>query len=479
MTVPSCVSCNKRFQLDEDAFVAWINFGPAGISKGGKEVWKKLNRAYRGKDKGLKKLMAKALSPTKVFDAGGKLLKDGFTVELDGKRIARVIEKIVQENEEKVTQRLKELNFDISKYRNVDILSAEQVYNALIEKAKFNDQAIFKHFREPNLRMAAGCQTLINATKELVGDLNGFYLKKEKAAELLRLNPPKNIMAVLGYGTDVEKMLASEDIFEIFCALRFAEDEHWLNDIFFKPYKDLKPDDFEEREIRVMVLPERWLGIGKEFLGAKLHHMSHLKELGIVFIIPTANHGAGEILYLFFMTLHYIYEVDWHSRLFKIYSREPDFAQKMISALRVEVGGLPLPDERKIAWRIVAKYLAKHNPNDPRLFEPHISPEAWHYTKTSRAIHRFSQRFPELGLDFWSGLDEVGECFPSDSEGETLISFDLYDCGIALLKQSSFESKYLYHQQEALWNKIFVEYMGEEAINKLMMENLDKGYVIL
>jgi len=60
-----------------------------------------------------------------------------------------------------------------------------------------------------------------------------------------------------------------------------------------------------------------------------------------------------------------------------------------------------------------------------------------------------------------------------------LISFDLFDNGISLLQQIGFESKYLYHQQEALWNKVFVEYMGEEALNKAMMDNLDKGYVVL
>lgn len=384
-----------------------------------------------------------------------------------------VIKKIVQKNGQKIQEKLKELELGAKP-------TAQQVYQALIDKVKSTDQALFEHFHQPDFSTEVGCRSLINVTKELTGDLSGFYLKESKAKELFKQNPPRQIMANLGYGDDIDKMLAKEDIFEIFCALRFAEDSRWLNDVFFKPYRDLKKEDFEERKIRVMVLPERWLEIGQKFLGKKLHHMSHLKELGIVFIIPVVRRLPGEVLYLFFMTLHYIYEVDWHSRLFKIYSQKENFAQKMIKALKVEVTGGPLPDEKRMSWRIVAKYLAKDDPNDPRLAEPHISPEAWHFTKTILAIQKFSQRFPNLGLDFWQSLDVAGEYFPSDhSKEETLISFDLFDNGISLLQQIGFKSKYLYHQQEALWNEVFIEYLGEEKLDKLMMENLDKGYFSL
>jgi hypothetical protein len=411
-----------------------------------------------------------------------KLLRTSEEVVLDlEKKMEKIsgrkgiVEKIVQDNDRQVERVLKEFGL-----ANQDKLIAERVYQALINKIKKDDQALFEHFSQPDFSTALGCRSLIDETKELTNHLKGFYLKEAKARELLKLNPPKKIMADLGYGDDIDKMLAQEDVFEIFCALRFVEDSLWLNDVFFKPYRDLTRDDFEQREIKVMVLPERWTGIGQKFLGKKLHHMSHLKELGIVFVIPVTKQAVGETLYLFFMTLHYTYETDWHSRLFEKYSREENFAQKMIQALKVEVTGQPLPDEKKISWRIVAKYLAKDDPNDPRLAEPHISPEAWHYTKAALAINKFARQFPEIGLTFWQGLDVVGDYFPvNNSKEENLISFDLFDNGISLLRQMGFESKYLYHQQEALWNEVFINYLGQEKLDKMMMENLDKGYVSL
>ncbi len=391
---------------------------------------------------------------------------------LTGKK--NVIQKIIEENNELIKQRLKQLGLK----RNS---TAEEVYSKLIEKVKANDRALFKHFREPEFNTVTGCRTLINATKELTDNLTGLYLTEKKAKQLLKLNPPKNIMSALGYGNDIERMLSQENIFEIFCALRFVEEERWLNDVFFKPYKDFKKEDFERREVKVLVLPKRWLGIGQKFLGKKLHHMSHLKELGVVFVIPAANHGIGETLYLFFMTLHYLYETNWHSELFEKYiNNYTNFAPKIVEALKVEVSSFPLPDEKHISWRVVPKYLAKKDSSDPRLFEPHISPEAFHYSEVSEAIARFSSRFPNLELGFWENLDWVGDYFNSEnSNGKTLISFDLYDNGISLLKESNFRSKYLYHQQEELWNKIFREYMGKEQLEKLMVKNFDKGYFSL
>ena len=389
-----------------------------------------------------------------------------------------IISEIVQNNDFKIRKKLIELGF--GKNKKPFNTKAENVYKALVEKAEKDDKILLKHFYKPDFSTTTGCRSLINTAKELAGSPIGFYLKEDTAKRLLRLNPPKKIMQSLGYGNDVDKMLEKEDLFEIFAALRFIEDSEWLNNTFFEPYKDLKKDDFEKREIKVMALSEKWGGIGKEFLGKKLHHMSHLKELGLVFIIPVGKQVKGEILYLFFMTLHYIFETDWHARLFESYSEDKKFADKMIGALKVGVTSDPLPNHHKMSWRIVPKYLAKKNPNDPRLAEPHISPEAWHYTKAAKVIQKFAKRFEISDLNFWNGLDTAGEYFPfNHSKKKILISFDLFDNGIALLQKAGFESKYLYHQQEALWNEIFIQYMGEDMLDKIMMENLDKGYVTL
>lgn len=380
-----------------------------------------------------------------------------------------VVEDLIEENEAQVKRALESLGLDRHK------VSAEQVRQVLLERVEDTDELLAEHFGVNRILSKKAYKKLIDKIKEIAGDLKGFYLRKAKAKELLLLNPPRRIMKSLGY-KKVEDMLAREDVFEIFCALRFVEEGKWLNDVFFKPYMDLTWSDFEERSIQAIVLPEKWKDIGEKFLGKKLHHMSHLKELGITFVIPIAQHMPGETLYLLFMILHYIFEIDWHSRLFKVYSQDEDFARKMIDALKVQTSRMPLPvGEKEISWRVVPQYLAKHNINDPRLFEPHISTEAWHYTQVAKVIRDFGHRYPQTGLDFWSGLGVVAEFFPA-AKAPRLVSFDMFDKGISLLSQAGFEPKYIYHQQEALWNHLFTLYMGEEVLDEMMMKHLTRGY---
>jgi len=58
-----------------------------------------------------------------------------------------------------------------------------------------------------------------------------------------------------------------------------------------------------------------------------------------------------------------------------------------------------------------------------------------------------------------------------------LVSFDLIDLLMSLVRVSG--SFYLYHQQEALWNKIFIEYMGRERMEELIAENIVSGFIQL
>ena len=40
-------------------------------------------------------------------------------------------------------------------------------------------------------------------------------------------------------------------------------------------------------------------------------------------------------------------------------------------------------------------------------------------------------------------------------------------------------TQFLYHHQEALWNKIFTEYLGRERMNQLVEEHIFDGFIVL
>ncbi|MEK7160965.1 MAG: hypothetical protein AAB724_02975, partial [Patescibacteria group bacterium] len=190
-----------------------------------------------------------------------------------------VADKIFQENQAIVTQKLAELNI------SPDESDAAKVEAAILQQAKITDVAFFKFLGEPDFAKQSSCSSLTDVLKKTAGVKRGFFLKEEKMRAFLVLNPPRNILAALDY-PNVEAMLAKEDIYEIFAALRFVENERWLNEVFFRPYNDLVVDSFEEKDVQIRVLAEKWGEIGAKFVGKKLHNVSHLKEVGLVFIIP-------------------------------------------------------------------------------------------------------------------------------------------------------------------------------------------------
>ena len=350
---------------------------------------------------------------------------------------------------------------------------AEDVYDRLLQKVKEMNAKLQEIFKQPRFDTEEGCRTVLNATYELAGGRKGFFLKREKAEELLYKNPPQNVMRELGC-KNVKELLGKEDLWAIFAALRFAEDMKWLNSVFFRPYEDVIPDDFEEREITAHVLEKKWTQIGKRYVGHKLHNVSHLKELGIIFVLPYEEHKEGETIQIFSLIMHYFHEVDFYARLFRNFAKGNNFGKDIISSLRGDVGGLPMADHEQVPWRIVQRYLAKDDANDARLFEPHVNPEAMHWRKAEQDLVKFGEQHEEIDLEFWNKLWSVAGFFSKE-----LVSFDLEDNAMMLAHRAEGKAIALsYHQQEALWNRLFASYVGgPDKLEEYFVRNMDKGVV--
>lgn len=393
-----------------------------------------------------------------------------------------ILERIVADNDFKVKQIL-----NLLKLNNTE--SIDIIYNKLIEKLKDDDKDLFEILGRPECTNHDNCGPLILKTKELSNVKKGLFLKREKACELLCFFPPNNLLSGLGY-KNTEELLNKEDFREVYCALRFIESKEWMQNFLTNYYKRIKPSDFEEREIEVFILGGKWLKLAQKFIQKKYHNVSHLKELGIIFIIPLPIDTPGEILRVFTLLLHYLHEVNFYSKLFARYLREDNFVEKFISALRGDVLEEKLRDG--YFWRVVQRYLAKDNENDFRLIEPHINPEAIHWYKAENDLSKLDAQFPNLDFTFWRGLDFVGEFFKveknknhgiqhrkvRDGDGKALdlLSLNLIDNIMSLVKEKE-RVKYLYHHQEALWNEIFAGYLGHRNMEKLIIENFDKGYI--
>lgn len=383
--------------------------------------------------------------------------------------VGGVPEKIVKENNENMERILKKYNLEGK--------TSEEIFSSLIYRLKRSNRVIKEFFGEPTLSQPKSYERVIEEAKWLANKPKGFFLKKKKAKEMLRQTPPKNMIRAFGY-SGVGELLEKEDLFEVYSALRFIEPSAWMNNEFLPAYKELEPSDFTEREVKITILSKKWLRLAQDFVEKKYHNLSHLKEMGVVFVIPIEEQSEGAFLRLFALLLHYLHEIPFYSSIFRKYVEDDNFAEETIESLQ---GKVLEPDEyphKPTNWLIVQRYLAKIDKEDPRLFLPHVNPETLHWEKAEDAIADFAKKVPQVHLDIWRDLDWVGDFYPSSKEGEVLVSFDLVDNVMSLVKEEEL-IKYLYHQQEALWNKIFKEYVGAEKLEPAMVENFEKGYIEL
>src|SRR3989344_2340558 len=386
----------------------------------------------------------------------------------------RVLDDIVIGNEKLVDQTLLNLGLD----RNS---KAEDVYEALVERLVHIDQHLFELLGHPDLTKGpVACAKLCETALKIYPPPKGLFIKPEKVAELLEKYPPANMLNHFGY-SNTRDLVEKEGFAPVVSGLRFTHDEKWMHEFFDKAYLSLKPDDFEERSVKLIVLENKWLEAAEKFLEKKYHNVSHLKEYGVIFLIPLKLDSPGETMRMFTLMLHYLHEVPFYANLFRKFLNDTDFAAKFNSLLRGDVPRGPLPDSQKTVWRIIQRYLAKDDENDFRLFEPHVNPEAENWYQAEEDLGRLARMLVkeerELNLGYWTGLDHVGDFFKNKDGVDQLVSFDLIDLIMSLVKKS--EVKYLYHQEEALWNKIFIEYLGRDAMNRLVEEHIIDGFIEL
>lgn len=356
----------------------------------------------------------------------------------------------------------------------------ETVRAALISRLEHLDVQLFTMLGKPDLAAGvAACQQLCATVLKVYTPPKGMFMKRDHAVSLLEKYPPHNLLEHFGY-SNVRELLDREGFAPVMASLRFTQTEEWMHQYFEVGYQGLTPDHFEERDVELVILDAKWTQVAEKFLKKKYHNVSHLKEYGIIFVIPIKLDTPGETLRLFTLLLHYLHEVPFYSNLFRRFMGAEDFSGIFRSLLRGDVTTAPLPDSGRISWRVVQRYLAKDNSDDFRLFEPHVNPEADHWWRAEEDLGRLSRILGhepgELDLGWWTGLDFVGELFDDPALGHSeLVSFDLIDLLMSTVEQD--RVKYLYHQQEALWNKVFVEYMGRERLQDLIDEHIIDGLI--
>ena len=347
--------------------------------------------------------------------------------------------------------------------------TGKELYYALIEKVRKNDEHLIEVIGGQKNDTPKTLMPLMKMAAENV-KLNKkcWVLKKSVAKEFLKKTPPPTIMKLLGYKS-IDSLLKNENIFEIYGALRFAEGAEWLNN-FDSQYKTIKPSDFEQRDIEIIEMPaERWADITKDFIHKKRHNITHLKELGVILMLPiTVESLPGITITVMPLLFHYINEIRLYSSFFKLQQVKPDFAQIVIDTLIADPGDTAVMAGQKIHWRVIQRYFGKlEDEYHPEIFEPHVQPEDLHWRK---AEHILFELDPELG--WWRDLDYVAVMH----QGRP-VSLNLLDVAVSYSNQTPYNERAIYHFRESLWNEVFARYMGNKVLENQVLSQLDNNMI--
>lgn len=365
----------------------------------------------------------------------------------------------------KIRMKTKELGLD------PDDTTGRELYYALMNLIEKQEAHLVKQIGGTESSTPTELMPLMRAAWEAVDTAKSCWVIKHSVAKaMLKKTPPKAIMKHLGYRS-VDSMLKREKLGEIYGALRFAEDAAWLNR-FNEQYKKLKPSDFETRQIEIVEMPlERWGNLSEAFIHKKKHNITHLKELGVILMLPIDPDVKLRGITIFSLPLlfHYLCEIRLYSTFFKYKQMQPKFGELVAKTLNAGKADTAVMAGQTIHWRVIQQYFGRLEPDYyPEIFEPHVQPEDLHWRRAEELLFKVD---PEL--EFWRDLDYVGE-----THAGRPVPLNLLDMAANYVNDTPYKNRLIYHFRDSLWNEIFVRYMGQKNLEQQILEQLDNDVIM-
>ena len=347
--------------------------------------------------------------------------------------------------------------------------TGKEFYHALINRVHADNERITKLIGGTDSSdVRSLVPLLIEAANKVEFDRRVFVIKHEKAKELLRQMPPKQLMAKLGYET-VDDMFNGEDFDEIYTALRFSEGPEWLNE-YDELFKTVTADDYEERNIRILAMDhDKYVDLAEHFTKKKLHNVTHTKELGVIVVVPLRQeYSKGLTLKTLPLLFHYLNEVKLYSSFFKLQARKKNFGEIVVNTLIADPGNASQMAGQFIHWRVIQRYFGKlKDESHKEAFEPHVHPEDLHWRNAEDLLYQLDEE-----MEFWKDKDYVGLIFDG-----LPVTVNFVDVALSYANDIPYEERYVYHSRESLWNEIFIRYMSYPNLQHQILQQLDNDMV--
>jgi len=345
--------------------------------------------------------------------------------------------------------------------------TAEELYQTLQERIKADDARLTKTLRtraathvSAEADVVAG---MIHALKELPDSKRCFALKPSVLKTIIKKLPPKKAVKQLGYRS-LDSFLKHETPVSMLAAAWLSEGRHWQQRLL-EQYKQLKPSDFEDRNIALVQLDaKRWRKLAESTLSQKKHNLLSFKELGALAFLPLSPEApAGSTTVSLALALHELNEIRAGSTFLKLCQVRPDFGH----IVQTVASGEPhlssqLLDE-PVPWNLIQRYYSQLTHHDrEEVFEPHLQLEdiAWHpIEQTLSAI--------EPSFSFWQQSAHLGLMHQRHP-----VSLNVVDAALNYCNQLPFERRIVQYFQRSLWHELLLRYLQHEPVEQTILAEL-------
>jgi hypothetical protein len=217
-----------------------------------------------------------------------------------------------------------------------------------------------------------------------------------------------------------------------------------------------------------MMPSERWGDIAAPFIHKKKHNITHLKELGVILMLPVSTQLRGITIFTLPLLFHYLNEIRLYSAFFKLQQVKPNFGEILVETLIADPPKGAIMAGQDIHWRVIQRYFGKlEHEHHPEIFEPHVQPEDLHWRRAEEMLYKLD---PEL--KFWQDMDYVATMYAGRP-----ITFNVLDVAASYVNKLPYKDRAIYHFRESLWTEIFVRYMGQKTLEQQVLKQLNNNMI--
>ena len=343
----------------------------------------------------------------------------------------------------------------------------QELYEALMEKVRGDNdrlESALIHQKENN-RITAG--SIAKTLQAVSMPKSCFGLKHSVAKRLLKADSPKNTLKKLGYRS-LDSLLKREPITAVFVAAHLIEPINWQKKLT-EQYKQLKPTDFETREIEILApKTTRWQALVSELAARQRSPLAISKELGGLVLLPVPLDMPASTIATLLLALQAINDIRIDSTFCKLQQVKNDFGEIVANTLRdksraqVLIGGQPLP------WYVIQKHYSSFSANFPlELFEPHVHQEDLQLVQIEDVLS-----YIEPTLDFWQKTNYLGV-----SSSKQTVSLNIIDVAVNSCNRLNFAHRTNASLRQNLWAELLLRYLQETELEHAVVTQLDAKLV--